>query len=382
MPGTNESGMHGARTEHAARTSRGARTWRLTLALAVISALQLGASVFAQPPHTTTRLTYYASSATFAGTLQGATTSTADAATPAGHGYTQVDIVYSDDQVCVGALTIYTRDLLTDALTTLTTAGFVTPGDACADYWVAPAKLAQEPPPTQGLTVTRGQQQLRNGTSVDFVRHRNESSSATTQLTYEAATGYLLIGTHETPNGTSQNYSELVNVRQYQLPTASAVLPDHVRGVKELVYECVSGTRLGSAVSELACETRFTVDSAGPQWLALKAVTRLHNHVVGITDTSEGSAVVTMAVSTGLFVAPEVLRGLRPDQQVDFDPITNTTTVVQSVTDRAVTIVIRGGAENFWLVYDLASGWMAESYQEKMLGQGSTYVRMRLTSVN
>ncbi|HET8986071.1 MAG TPA: hypothetical protein VFN03_09965, partial [Trueperaceae bacterium] len=91
---------------------------------------------------------------------------------------------------------------------------------------------------------------------------------------------------------------------------------------------------------------------------------------------------VAMGMSGGLFVAPEVLRALRPEQQVDFDPITNARTVVQSVTGSTVTVAILNSAENTWLVYDIASGWLLETYQEKASGPAMTYVRLRLSSVN
>ncbi|HET8984236.1 MAG TPA: hypothetical protein VFN03_00630, partial [Trueperaceae bacterium] len=291
-------------------------------------------------------------------------------------------------------------DVLTNTLSSLATSGFVTPSDACADYWVAPGKLDQNQAfITPGLTVTRGQIQLRNGATVEVVGHRTVGSSSTSQATYELATGYLLVastsaqggsiatlgpGNVVTPGAGSSTltFTELVNVRQYQMPTSSAVLPDHVRTVRELVYDCVSGTRMGEAVSELACETRFTVEAGGPQWLSLKAVTRLQNPITGIPDVSEASAVVAMGMSAGLFVAPEVLRTLRPEQQVDFDPITNARTVVQSATGSSVTVAILNSAENTWLVYDIASGWLLETYQEKASGPAMTYVRLRLSSVN
>lgn len=377
-------------------------------------ALCLSAGALAQPPHTTTRLTFYASSAIVSGSVQGLTPdlngdlvdpasgrrfSTYDVPGAGGHGYTQVDIVYADDQVCVGSVAILNLDVMTNTLSTLATFGFVTPSEACADYWVAPGTLDQNQAfITPGLTVVRGQIQ-RSGAAVEVVGHRTVGPSSTIQATYELATGYLLVASTAAQGGaiatlgpgnvvaqgagsSTLTFTELVNVREYQLPTASAVLPEHVRGVRELVYDCVSGTRMGEAVSELACDTRFTVEAGGLQWLSLKAVTRLQNPIIGIPDVSEASAVIAMGMSAGLFVAPEVLRGLRPEQQVDFDPITNARTVVQGVTDRTVTLAILNSAENTWLVYDLATGWLVESYLERVAGPATTYVRMRLASVN
>ncbi|HET8986697.1 MAG TPA: hypothetical protein VFN03_13155, partial [Trueperaceae bacterium] len=118
----------------------------------------LSTAAFAQPPHTTTRLTFYASSAIISGSVQGLTPdlngdltdpatgrkfSRYDVPSAGGHGYTQVDIVYADDQVCVGSVAILNLDVLTNTLSSLATSGFVTPSDACADYWVAPGKLDQ-----------------------------------------------------------------------------------------------------------------------------------------------------------------------------------------------------------------------------------------------
>jgi hypothetical protein len=377
-------------------------------------ALSLCAVALAQPPHTTTRLTFYASSAIISGSVQGLTPdlngdltdpatgrkfSRYDVPSAGGHGYTQVDIVYADDQVCVGSVAILNLDVLTNTLSTVATSGFVTPSDACADYWVAPALLDQNQAfITPGLTVTRGQIQ-RNGATVEVVGHRTVGPSSTSQATYELATGYLLVASTSAQGGSiatlgpgnvvtqgagssTLTFTELVNVRQYQMPTSSAVLPDHVRAVRELVYDCVSGTRMAQAVSELACNTRFTVEASGPQWLALKAVTQLQNPITNIPDVSEASAVVAMGMSGGLFVAPEVLRTLRPEQQVDFDPITNVRTVVQGVTSSTVTVAILSSAENTWLVYDIASGWLLETYQERVAGPATTYLRLRLSSVN
>lgn len=391
------------------------RSWRVRL-FAVAAALFVGSLAAAQGPHTTTRLTFYASSAIVPGSVQGLqpdingdlkdpatgrTYSTYDVPGAGGHGFTQVDVVYADDQVCVGAVTILGLDVMTNALTTLGTSGFVTPSEACADYWVAPGLLGQNQAfITPGLTVTRGQIQLRNGNVVEVVGHRTVGSGSVSQATYELATGFLLVGSTAVQGGaiptlgpgnvvtagsggSTLTFTELLNVRTYQLPTASALLPDHVRVVREIVYDCVSGTQLAGNAVELPCETRFVVDAAGAQWLSLKSVTLRQNAVTSIPDVSEGSTVITMAMGAGgLFVAPEVLRGLRPEQQIDLDPITNIRTVVQNVTDRTVTLNISSNGESAWLVYDSASGWLVESYLEQQVGQGSSYVRLRLSSIN
>ncbi len=396
--------------------SNPSNTWRDRAALIATALLAAGLSVAAaQSAHTTSRLTFVSASAIIAGTTQGLTASATgewqdssgrrftvyDIPTSAGHGYTQVDIVYADDQVCVGTVTIFMIDIMTNALTTLSSSGFVTPGDACADYWVSPAKLAQnEAFISPGLNVTRGPLQRSNGTVVEVVGHRTTTSAGISQQTYEAATGLLLIGSTAiqgaavptlgpgnvvTPGsgGSTLTFTELVNVRQFQVPTASAVLPDHVRNVRELVYQCVTGTRLGQAVTEAACDARYTVVARGPQWLSLSSVTRIQNPLIGTFDVSEGSAVVAMGVGAGgLFVSPEVLAQLAPGQQVDQDPVTNARTVVQGIDGRTVTFNVINDAESAWLVYDLSNGWLVETYLEKAVGSGSSFIRLTLAGVN
>lgn len=369
----------------------------------------------AQGAHTTSRLTYLSASAIIAGTTQGLTPdengnwqnsagqrfSVYDIPTAAGQGYTQVDIVYADAQVCVGSVTIYLRDIMTNYLTTLSSSGFATPSDACADYWVAPEKLAQNQAfITPGLTVTRGPIQRPNGAVVEVVGHRTITSAGVSQATYELATGYLLVGSTAiqggavatlgpgnvaTPasGGSTLTYTELVNVRQFQVPSASAVLPEHVRGVRELVYQCVHGMRLGGSVSEAPCDARYTVTAGGPQWLLLSTLTRLHNPLVGVADVSEGSAVIAMGVGAGgLFVPPEVLSQLESGRVIDDDPVTNARTVVQDVSDRTVTFVTVTNGEQALHVYERASGWLLETQIEKRVGQGSSYVRLALASIN
>ena len=389
--------------------SRHAGHWGVAVVLLV------GASALAQPAHTTTRLTFYASSAVVSGSVQGLTPdlngdltdpatgrtfSRYDVPTAGGHGFTQVDIVYADAQVCVGSVAILNVDVLTNALSTLATSGFVTPGDACADFWVAPAVLSQNQAfITPGLTVVRGPMQRRDGTTVEVVGHRTMGPTSTSQATYELATGYRLVASTAAQGGaiatlgpgnvvtpgtgsSTLTFTELVNVRTYQLPTASAVLPDHVRGVRELVYDCVSGTSLGEAVSELPCDARFTVEAGGPQWLSLKSVTRLHNPITGSADVSESSAVIAMGMSAGLFLAPEVLAVLTPQQEVDADPVTGARTVVHSATSDSVTLAVLAKGENAWLRYDRASGWLLETYQERAAGAATSYLRLRLATVN
>lgn len=369
----------------------------------------------AQGAQTTSRLTYLSASAVIAGTTQGLTPddngnwqnsagqrfSVYDIPTAAGQGYTQVDIVYADAQVCVGSVTIYLRDVMTNVVTTLSSSGFATPGDACADYWVAPAKLAQnEAFITPGVSVTRGPLQRPNGSVVEVVGHRTMSSAGVSQATYELATGYLLVGSTAiqggavatlgpgnvvTPasGGSTLTYTELVNVRQFQVPSDSAVLPDHVRGARELTYRCVHGMRLGGAVSEAPCDARYTVTAGGPQWLLLSTLTRLHNPLVGVPDVSEGSAVIAMGVGAGgLFVPPEVLARLEPGRLIDSDPVTNARTHVQAVGERTVTLAVTMDGEEALHVYEHASGWLLETRIEKRVGQGSSYVRLGLVSVN
>lgn len=316
-------------------------------------------------PDIGTRITFYASSSI--------------TSTSAGQGYTQVDIVYRDADVCVGSIGSYAMDISSGAITSAAGSGFVTRGGSCADYWAPPAMLSQtQPSEAAELTVTRGAMEL-GGSTFQVVGFRNTASGGTYQSSYDLASGYLLVASSTV--GTLLTYTDLRDVRPSGAPAVGTQLPAHVQGMSEMRYDCVTGTEFGGQMLELPCEQRVQVVARGQQWLQLRFVMRTQNTLVGTSDVTESDAVLAMNQVAGVFMAPDLLRSLRPQQLLTQNPVTGERVVVAQVDQRFAVLVVENQAESARLVYDVASGWLVEVQQERRSGMARQFLRMGLAGV-
>jgi hypothetical protein len=309
--------------------------------------------------------------------------------TPAGAGYTQVDILYVDDAVCLGRVTSHLVDVMSGALLTMGSSGFVS-AEGCADFWLPQQQLAALAGRTMdGLRARRGPYTLA-GRTFDALSIVTSSRNGTTHNAYEADSGLLMVATSRTlgapvqtiepggnvrpaAGGSMQTYSQFLGIKTLDGGPPQRPLPPEVATVQGLTYTCSVTTALqGVQPLQSPCRQDAEVVQRAPGWLVLRSVRQLFNPLGLPPDVSESVEVITNGGLGGPYASVEWLQGLTPGAILDDDTITGIRFQVTSVDQSSVVIEGTSQAQRITYVYDRPSGWMRTAVVEQVTGPGST----------
>lgn len=322
---------------------------------------------------------------------------TVDVPTPAGAGYTQVDLLYVDDAVCVGRVGNHLMDVTTGVLRSLGGSGFVSEG-GCLDYWASPQRLAAlATPGVAGLRVLRGPYTL-SGQTFEALSVTSTGPAGVSHTAYDALSGLLVVESTRTQGaavatlgpgnvpqagagGSLQTYSQLIGVTTVAGPPQRP-LPDAVARVSGLTYACSTTTAMaGGPPLQVPCRQDAEVVQRAPGWLLLRVV-RQQANVAGLPpEVTESTEVITAGGVGGPFAAPDWLQGLAPGVVLDDDPITGIRLQVVEVDTSSVVAVATSAAQRVTYVYDRPSGWLRSLVVEQDLGMSLTTVRLDLQEV-
>lgn len=313
-----------------------------------------------------------------------------------GHGYTVVDIVYADGETCVGSLMSFGMDGLTGALSVLGYSGFATRG-SCSDFWQPQEQLAALTPQLGEVTIVRGPVELA-GMTLDTVGIGTTRQDATNNMVYDLATGLLVFADTATGGGpvptpgpgntvltgqgsTFMTHSKLLTARPLPLPAMNPTLPDHVRNVSALDYDCYTQMTFMGTSMGLRCGHEVRVVARGSGWLSLKVLQSTEDPITMIPDQFEYDFVLANSQLFGYYMAPELAAALQPGTVIDEDPVTGARTSVRRVDDQVVVLDLSLPSETTSYVYDRASGWLVEVYRSQQVGGAVTEWSMQLVNV-
>lgn len=365
------------------------------------------------------RLMYYASSATVRGSLTqavwkedcdpsvedcwidpatGRTAANVEIPTPAGEGYTQVDVLYLDDRVCVFRVGNHVRDVLTGIVSAGGTQAVVS-RDGCADYWTPPERLAAlQGPAGTGLRVLRGPYTLA-GQTFDAVSISSLDPAARQHAAYDAASGLLVVQSGRATGGTIPviggdgqvttgagstllTYGQLVGRTTIPAVPAPGPLPPAVAGVTGLSYACTTTLAFaGNPPLQFPCRQDVEVIERASHWLATRVVRQTASAMGPIPDVAESSEVIVAGGHGGLYASPGWLRTLSAGAVLEDDAITGVRVWVDQVGGGVVTIVAASATQRGTLVYDLQSGWLVRAVQEQATGPQTATVVLDLQQV-
>ncbi len=253
--------------------------------------------------------------------------------------------------------------------------------------WIHPALLAlllgaSAPPQADGVTVERTTYP-REGTSVDAVRIAKTVGDDSSYLVYDLETGLLLDYEARTA-GRYPTRTRFLSRRRLELPWANTPLPSWVGTTRQLVYEGSNTISLLGSSFQQSMTLTIALDppNGGVARADLTAVTSL-----GMGAPEERSSWDMACASPMLYplwIAPEVLRSMRPSQVVDADPVTGFT-MTFSGTEGGHGIVVEEGplertSYSFSLDDGLFSGFRGERPYGAIAGaraQTETWLRSR-----
>lgn len=322
---------------------------------------------------------------------------TVDVPTPAGAGYTQVDVLYVDDAVCVGRVGNHLMDVTTGVLRSLGSSAFVST-DGCSDYWrPVPRLLVLASPGVPGLRVRQGPYTLA-GKTVDAISVTNTGPAGVTHTAYDARSGLLLVESTRTqgaavatvgPGGQVQpgaggsllTYSQLLGVKTVPGPPQQP-LPDAVARVSGFTYACsVTTSMAGAQPLQVPCRQDAEVVQRAPGWLLLRVV-RQQASMMGLPpEVTESAEVITAGGVGGPYASPAWLQGLARGAILDDDAITGIRVQVGAVDGASVVVTASSPAQRATYVYDRGSGWLRTIVVEQDMGMSVTTVRLDLQEV-
>lgn len=393
----------------------------LAAALALVPGATTAPPQMAAPAASGVRLTFYAAGATVPGTMQeavwkpdcdpareecwvdaatGQTIGMSDVPGSGGDGFSQVDILHLDAQTCIARMITYSPELHTGAMLGSARQSAVFRGGSCSDYWMPPAQVSSaQAGTTGGVQVLRGPSIL-GGTAFDAVSVVTASADMRTSTTYDTASGFLLVASSRSQGAavptidndavvpgagsTHLAYTRFVSSRSIPWLAIAEPLPEHVRTVNRLVYDCTT-TTVWTASPEISnqqpCRMEATPRERTDLYVELETSLSQSDGVRTTPSVTQGSEVVAAIGPGGLFLAPSVLVQLTPGTVLDDDPVTGVRTSVVAADASTVTISEQTAVDHTVLTYDRASGWMLHSSVEQILGEMSFTTQFALTAV-
>ncbi len=336
-----------------------------------------------------TRLTYEHAVASNPGTNAGP-----DARAVGGRGYLEIDIFYSDAQVCVAKLNMYTYGLAVNSLTR--TGGEIIIGESgiCSTYWAPPAVLADYQAPAGGIQrVERGQFE-HGGRSYNAIYIINEHENMRMTRVYDLATGLLLsevegmgergFSTGGNQNAASGGVQSLISVRQVSLPWSLAdPLPANIQSLSTITYKgeyttSVPGIYMWDSSLVSPFEMSVVVQQRGATWLLAQTTTSMMFPGSNIAQPPVTTQAIINAV-TGFFVPVGVIPMLSAGQVLDTDPITGIRTYVERSDANGLVIVNEGTGMRASSTYDSRTGLMVQSTLEQAGDGQNVSVKQELT---
>lgn len=322
-----------------------------------------------------TRLTYRHAVASNPGTNAGP-----DARATGGQGYLEIDIFYSDAQLCVAKLKMYTAGLTVNSLTVSMSESIIGEGGICSTYWAPPSVLAAYQAPAGGIqTVQRGPFEF-GGRSYNAISIANEYQNNRITRVYDLATGIMLTEVEGSgqrgyaaggnPDPAGSGVQELISVRQVNLPwSQTEALPASIQNLQSLTYRgeistSVPGIYMWDSSMVSTFEFKLDVQRRGSTWLLAQTTMNATFPGSNIPQPQTQSQAIVNSV-TGYFLPIAVLSALTTGQVIDTDPITGVRTYVERADQNGVVIVNEGRGMKGATTYDPRTGLAVYSTLEQ-----------------
>jgi len=361
-----------------------------------------------------TRLTYYGMSASVPGSYQeavldengnwvlkgtGQRIGTRDIPGASGSGYNVVQVGTIGDGVVQVSSRLYTIDTTTQTCMYSMGSGMVTNAGCASDFWIHPDALKDvQAVNANGVRIVRMPYTV-GGTQYNAIRLQNESASGYNAYVYDLETGLMIFhGSRAagksvvTPPmggnlGLGAGSTQLVTgwimeVKDVDVPWKDAPTPDWVGRFGQLSYSGAQTTMMPMAGSRLDRPMTVTVTpkARGDNWL--RFVTQgVIQSVMGMPpeQTQEDGACGAATIG-GMWISPQVLKNLRPQQVIDRNEIVGTTTTVGNVRPGFVTLSEVGARHRIDTTYNTRTGVMAANSIAQQIGMATTTHSIQLVN--
>lgn len=314
-----------------------------------------------------------------------------DIGSAASAGFNVVHVGYVGNGVAQLSNKIYTLDTSTRKCIFGAGGGFVGHAGCAADYWIHPEALKQvSEVNAQGVRILRMPYSVA-GKTYKAIRFQSDDAAGYQARVYDLETGLLIFQASRTQGpsvitppiggagmaGVGQGSCQLVTtwiveVKDIDVPWRNAPAPDWSHEFRQLSYRGVqtSGVAAAGTTLDRPMTATITPKARGRGWV------RFTNHILlqsypgmppeeALQEGASGNATIG-----GLWIAPEALGDLRPQQVIERNEHVGTTVVVTELRPDAVTISEIGPLHRFDCTYDRRTGIMSAMRLVQQIGLG------------
>jgi hypothetical protein len=303
--------------------------------------------------------------------------------------YNVVQVGHVGDGIAQLSTKLYTLDTSIKKCTFAVGGGLVGHAGCAADYWIHPDVLKQVPDvKEQGVRILRMPYSV-GGKLYKAIRFQSEDAAGYHARVYDLETGLLIFygsrvqgqpiytppsGGSDRP-GIGQGSTQvvtgwIVEVKDIDVPWKAAAAPKWVTQFRQLLYKGVQTSVVAAAGTKLdrAMAVTLTPKARGRGWL------RFTNHFVleslpgmppeeALQDGACGSAAVG-----GLWISPEALANLRPQQVIESSNLVGTTVAISQVRQGFVTLSETGPLHRIDYTYDKRTGMLSAMTLMQQIG--------------
>jgi hypothetical protein len=303
--------------------------------------------------------------------------------------YNVVHVDYVGGGIAQLSNRLYTYDISTKKSSFAGGSGMVGHAGCAADYWINPQVLEQvREVNTEGIRILRMPYTVA-GKTYKAIRFQREDISGYQARVYDLESGLMifygsrvqgpsvttaptgLFNTTGTGEGSTQVVTGwIVDVNNVDVPWKAAAAPNWVEQFKQLSYKGVQTSVVAAAGTRLnrSMLVTCTPKARGSGWL------RFTNSMVieslpGMppeTITQEGAS--GGASIGGLWIPPDAIAGLRPQQVIETNKLVGATVTVSRKTQDSVTISEVGPLHHVDWTYDAKTGMLSAMTLTQQVG--------------
>lgn len=325
---------------------------------------------------------------------QGNRFSSQNTASSSGQGILQSTITNMGRDSCTSAAKNWLLDPTSNSCTSIGSMAVVVNFNEGSEMWQSPAKLATlRDVPTGDVRIMHMDYPL-DGRTYHAVRIQTKVQGGWTQNTYDTATGLLIVGSTALqggpvqvagPNGTATtsdgvmnlSYTKFVGVREVKVPWMNSEAPQQVRGLRQISFKGVQANEVQNAGGvKWPMTMDWTINRFDPT-LCLARVAISIDYGNGAPN-QPGVSDRAIPVSE-VWIDPQILQQLRPNQVLDEDPVTKSRLWVANVQNGQISIGSQTATETAIGIYDLRTGLVAGGMLQTKNGIGTTTIQLQVT---
>ncbi|MDQ3812823.1 MAG: hypothetical protein M3347_02600, partial [Armatimonadota bacterium] len=320
-----------------------------------------------------------------------------------GVAYVTIDIVHATPDFIAADVRSY---LIAENNLPTATGGYAFTGNADAfgnpqlTYWMHPARLARLREGREaGQTINRLRYEINNQT-YDAVSLTTHTEKIFESEIYDLKTGLLLsssrsyrgdsvpVATAAGTMGAGQgatviSHARLIGSRQLNLPWADDPAPQWATPGRQLDYQGSKQSLLqGSSLPPLPASpmaVSFSIDRVVGECALVKMTTRSETGSGLPPQQSTNDRCYGSASLVGLWISPNALRQLQPNQVIDQDSLTQRRVVYLGLQGNAAVFMDQGPLEATYNSYDPQSGMLVgfqSTHQMANIGQQQTQLQL------